>query len=435
MTVPPTIPIRSEWPDWVKLLVEQKETFIDQRDSKIDEMAQELEQARQLPQVIDYSEVAAITVAPTMTIDALVEREQFIHRVIHEVFKPGVHYGPPFPSSDKTSLYKTGAEWLLATFELRPDFIEVEKVVERHPDRVGIALIQYTYRCNLHLRSFSGPIVGTAIGICSSEEEKYKYRTAERTCPSCGAATIYRSKNPDKNTGKRGWYCWSKKGGCGAQYDEGDPAIENQEAGRALNPDLGGLQHTISAMAQKRAFVLAVRTTTGVSAYFSDDVADDEPTGRITINGTAAHKPAAPAMADDLIEFAQSLLPPTHQWSRDTISKACLKAMGIKHWGQPYGGTLDDAKADIRQAIEKSLSTSDHRTDPGQDSDSIPAAVESTEETSPAPERKTRRAPLKDTDEGTCEMCHERPATHDGPFPALCALCAKKAADAEAAQS
>lgn len=259
------IPTRDQWPDWVKEIVEIKEGLIDQRDQQLAVIAQE--PPRQIAPAVDSGPLA-----PRMTIDMLFERESYIHRMIHEFFTEGIHYGPPFPGSDKKALHKTGAEWLMATFELRPDYIEIEKVIEFNKDRIGVSHIRYEYRCNLHQSSLGGPIVGTGIGVCSSEEEKYKYRKADRLCPTCGAPAIRRSKY-----GNKGWYCWDKQGGCGEQFDPGNSAITSQETGRVINPDLGGLQHTIAAMAQKRAFVLAIRTATGVSAYFSDVVAYDDP--------------------------------------------------------------------------------------------------------------------------------------------------------------
>jgi len=42
--------------------------------------------------------------------------------------------------------------------------------------------------------------------------------------------------------------------------------------------------------------------------------------------------------------------------------------------------------------------------------------------------------PAPDSTPVVCTKCKERPATNEGPFPALCGLCAKKAADTEAAK-
>lgn len=36
-------------------------------------------------------------------------------------------------------------------------------------------------------------------------------------CPNCGKV-LYLSKYPDKEDGDKGFYCWSKKGGCGNRY-------------------------------------------------------------------------------------------------------------------------------------------------------------------------------------------------------------------------
>jgi hypothetical protein len=310
-------------------------------------MAEQLEQAQEEAQ---QGAIAAleVSVRPQMTLADLFERDNIIRQVVNEFFKPGIHYGPPFPGSDKKALYKSGAEWLLAMFELRPDFVEIEKVIERDPQSLAIVHMRYEYRCNLHFRSTSGPIVGSTVAVCSTEEDRYKYRKSERVCPACGQETIIKGK---KEYGG-GWLCFKKKGGCGAKYEDDAVEIESQQTGRVINPDMGGLQHTISAMAQKRAFVLAIRTATGVSAYFDEEVAGEESAGQsFTINGTSAVKDSAPAMADELIQYAESLLPKGHTWTKSQIGGACLKALGIKAWNQPYGGTRDDAKVQIAAAI------------------------------------------------------------------------------------
>ena len=60
--------------------------------------------------------------------------------------------------------------------------------------------------------------------------------------------------------------------GCGAQFHENDPAIVNQEVGKKPNPRIFDLTNTIDKMAQKRAFVGAVKAATAVSNFFHEDL-------------------------------------------------------------------------------------------------------------------------------------------------------------------
>lgn len=230
-------------------------------------------------------------VEPTMSIEALHQRDDFIKHVIGSFFVEDIHYGVPFPNSKDKMLKKAGAEWFASGFGVRPAYVELDAiVVPGEAPRVF-----YRYRCDLVFVR-TGQIVGSAEGICSSDEDKYKYRHQNYTCPSCHQETIMKS-----TFGAGGWYCNAKKGGCGAKYSKGEASIENQpKPGRVLNTEVAGLAHTISAMAQKRAFVLALRGAFGLSAYIKyfegiDDVGDDDNGNGMTVEGTATVKDSVPA--------------------------------------------------------------------------------------------------------------------------------------------
>src|SRR5678815_2740649 len=65
--------------------------------------------------------------------------------------------------------------------------------------------------------------------------------------------------------------CFKKKGGCGAKFKPGDPAIEGQPTGVA---DPSDLDNTICKMAHKRARIDAILTATAASDFFTQDVED-----------------------------------------------------------------------------------------------------------------------------------------------------------------
>ena len=131
----------------------------------------------------------------------------------------------------------------------------------------GEPFFSFEYMATLKYRHGDG--VTQCVGSCNSWEDKYRWRKAERSCPSCGAAAIKRSNYPDKQTGDKGWYCHSKSGGCNAKFKSDDPAITSQKAGRVPNERIFDQINTIDKMAQKRAFVGAVILGANASNYFA----------------------------------------------------------------------------------------------------------------------------------------------------------------------
>lgn len=192
-------------------------------------------------------------------------------RIIADVLKEGQDFGT-IPGVSKKCLLKPGAEKITDSLELYPDY-EAINVIEDFDK----PLFFYRYRCLLRQRG-SDLIVATGIGSCNSMEDRYRWRKAERTCPTCQKATIIKGK---KDYGG-GWLCYVKKGGCGAKFKDGDAALESQTVGKVPNPDLHTQVNTIDKMAQKRALV-AANLNLGFSDQFTQDVedlgpdADDEP--------------------------------------------------------------------------------------------------------------------------------------------------------------
>lgn len=265
---------------------------------------------------------------PVMTIDNLKARETFIDATIHEFFDDGVHYGVAFPGSKDLMLYKAGAEWFGSAFGVRPDYAQLDGTVDREA-----GFVWYRYRCDLILVG-TGQIVGSAVGQCSSDEDKYKYRIGAYVCPSCGLETI--RKGSAKFGG--GWYCNRKEGGCGAKYDSNAAEILHQpKPGRVLNPEVLGLSHTIDAMAQKRAFVMAIRTAFGLTCKFKfyEDVEeppdDDTPPPALPARRPDRKAaPAAPAPKPDIPAASETVADFPDLNGSDLISARNLD--GLKAW-------------------------------------------------------------------------------------------------------
>lgn len=200
------------------------------------------------------------------------ERIAIIQR---EIMTEGTDYGT-VPGTKKPTLLKPGSETLAKMNGVVPtfDFVKTMGDDERTP------MIEIVARCFLHMETSEGPVVGEGVGASNSFERKYRYRSAQRTCPACSAeGTIRRSRYPDRDSrdGSKGWYCHDKAGGCGAQFRANDPAIIEQEGGQVDNPDPFDVENTLYKMAAKRAQVDAVLRYTATSGIFTQDVEDGAP--------------------------------------------------------------------------------------------------------------------------------------------------------------
>ena len=180
-----------------------------------------------------------------------------IEAMITELFERGVHFGQPFPGSDKNSLLQPGAELVCSAFGLVPE-PSIKETDEGDGHR--------TYLCEGSLLA-DGRSIGSMTATCSTLESKYRWRKGGRVCPSCGTeGAIIKGK---KDYGG-GWLCFKRKDGCGAKFDDGDPGIEGQTPGRVENEDPADLYHTVRMMAQKRWLVAITRRTFALSARFVD---------------------------------------------------------------------------------------------------------------------------------------------------------------------
>src|SRR3990167_4045446 len=195
-------------------------------------------------------------------------RIEAIRQLQREVMVEDEDYGT-IPGTPKPTLYQVGAQAIDKMIGLRPDPIVL-------PDSVrdfDTPFFNYEVRVDL-IRLDNGEIESSGLGSCNSNESKYHWRDAKRKCPKCDAEAILRSKFADKNTGDKGWYCFNKRGGCGAQFKSGDPTIINQPLGQVVNPDLADLANTILKMAVKRAHVAAAMNVSGVARLFTQDMED-----------------------------------------------------------------------------------------------------------------------------------------------------------------
>jgi hypothetical protein len=208
----------------------------------------------------------ATELMPTLSIGEANNRYQAMAQFVTSQLKKDIDYGV-IPGSQKPTLLKPGAEKLCTFFRLR---IPLPEIIESVKDWTGADHNgEPFFYCEVSQSlTRDGEVIAASIASCSSWESKYRWRERQRECPLCGHATIFRSKKDG------GWFCWSKKGGCGASFPPADEAIMSQGSGRVPNPDVYDLVNTVWKMAQKRAFIGATLLATNASEFFTQDMED-----------------------------------------------------------------------------------------------------------------------------------------------------------------
>jgi hypothetical protein len=159
-----------------------------------------------------------------------------IQEVMGAVMQKDTHYGV-IPGTNKPTLYKAGSEVLLSTFR-----IAVELEVE---DLSGSDEIRYRVRARGRHQT-SGIVIGEGIGECSSNEEKYRWRSAV-----CDAEF---EQTPD-NQRRMKFY---RNGGTANQVRTSPADVAN----------------TVLKMAKKRAQIDMTLTALAASDIFTQDVED-----------------------------------------------------------------------------------------------------------------------------------------------------------------
>jgi hypothetical protein len=173
-----------------------------------------------------------------LTVHELKQRVNMVQQAMGSVMRDKVHYGT-IPGVSKPSLWKPGSELLLSMFRIA--------VIPRVED-LGIGgEVHYRVTCQGVLPN--GEIVGEGVGECSSEEEKYKWRSAV----------------------------------CTAEFDdtpEDRRRLKYTRDGKKFQQvrmNSADVANTILKMAKKRAQMDLTLTCTGASDVFTQDVEDLPP--------------------------------------------------------------------------------------------------------------------------------------------------------------
>src|SRR5579859_2534593 len=198
-----------------------------------------------------------------LSVDEVIDHVKKVHNVMAKAMQADHHYGVIPGTNSRPTLLKPGAELICVMFRLGPRY-------RQETIREDNGHLTITCTCELW-HTPTNTLQGEGMASCSTREKKYAWRQANRKCPNCGAETIFKSKQDP------GWYCWTKKGGCGRQFHPDDPSITEQETGRVPNEDLAEYYNTVLKMASKRALIAAVLNVTAASDIFTQDLEDFAP--------------------------------------------------------------------------------------------------------------------------------------------------------------
>lgn len=158
--------------------------------------------------------------------------------VMRSTMFDGTHYGT-IPGTKTKSLYKPGAEKLMATFRLACD-PEVEDLGTNG---------EVHYRVKVRVYSSSGVLLGAGIGECSSQEDKYAWR----------ASLCEEEFNLTPENRKR------------IKFAKWQGKVEKKQQIRTNPADVA---NTILKMAKKRGLIDAILTVTAASDIFTQDIED-----------------------------------------------------------------------------------------------------------------------------------------------------------------
>jgi len=221
--------------------------------------------------------------------------------VMRSTMIEGTHYGT-IPGTKTKSLYKPGAEKLMATFRLAcdPEVEDLGANGEAH------------YRVKVKVYSAGGALLGAGIGECSSQEDKYAWRAA--ICEEEFTLT-------PENRKRVKFAKWQGK-------------VEKKQQIRTNPADVA---NTILKMAKKRGLVDAILTVTAASDIFTQDIEDlPEELQDQVVADARSRRPAAAAVQQAT---------PDESPERDAAIAACraAAAKGTDHFRAWWRDSLPKA--------------------------------------------------------------------------------------------
>lgn len=299
-------------------------------------------------------------VSTPLGVNEIVAQVTLIQNVMSAVMRDKEHYGTIPGCGDKPTLLQPGAQKLLMTFRLAPEYeIQERDMGQGHRE----------YRVQVTLKSIqSGSFVGQGVGCCSTMEGKFRFRVAPK-------------KATDRPVPKSYWDTWKtdpKKaqellGGAGFSKVKTDGGwfIAEGSNDKVEHDNPADYYNTVLKMAKKRALVDATLTATAASDIFTQDIEDMPeviPNSEPATAGPApapraaapAPKPAqAPKAAPTPVQTPNPANPEGYTFAEDFWLVICP----IPHKGQKRDEYLKnpDTIKSMFQALKGGDSDSGHR--------------------------------------------------------------------------
>ncbi len=178
-----------------------------------------------------------ITLAQSrLPMEEIKDRRKAVLSILNDLMQEGVHYGV-IPGTKKPTLYKPGAEMILSTFQLAPEFEVL--------DRGTADEIRYVVKTRV-THYPTGVVMGHGLGEASSHEAKYKWRGA--------ISESEWNATPDQRRRLK--------------YESGD------QVRKQIRTEPADMANTILKMAKKRSLTDVTLTVTACSDMFEQDLED-----------------------------------------------------------------------------------------------------------------------------------------------------------------
>ena len=197
-----------------------------------------------------------------LSVEQLVGQVNLIQKVMEAVMKDGEHFGVIPGCGKKPSLLQPGAQKLLVTFRLAPEYQITEKSIEKGHR-------EYVVQCTLKTIG-SGSFVGQGAGSASTMEGKWRFRVAPKTLTDRPVPKSYwdlRQSDP-----KAALESIGGKGFSTQKNEAGQWMIAEGSSDKVEHDNPADYYNTVLKMACKRALVAATLTATAASDIFTQDV-------------------------------------------------------------------------------------------------------------------------------------------------------------------
>lgn len=207
-------------------------------------------------------EVAA---SPPLSIEQVLERTKKIHALLARAMTKDVHYGKIPGCGDKPVLLQPGAQLLGVMFRLS---------ARKTENRIELDDGHREYETTVDLiDQVSGGTVAVGVGVCSTMESKYRYRSGPKESTGELVPPEFWERRKIDPAG-----ALNMIGGPGHQAlkdDAGNWTI-HVKGDRVEHDNPADYYNTIRKLAYKRAFVHAVINATAAGEIFSQDLDPDE---------------------------------------------------------------------------------------------------------------------------------------------------------------